>query len=252
MERIFFDRRVIYADFKEVNVNFEIVVARYKEDISWTDLLNPEYRVTVYNKHEGQNLIENVGREAHTYLYHIISRYDSLADYTVFVQGNPLEHCDVLHQRLDQFLSLKHRDDFTFLFDSSQNIIQCDPNSQPFGSMDGKMIPSGKLYEALTLRKSPGFFIASPGSQFIASKKLIKSWKKEFYQKCINSVSYSSNPIEAHCFERIFPMIFEQKIQYSNVKIQYPDDSFYKEYVNSHIIEDEILLDGSLGFCEEK
>ena len=231
-------------------MNFEIVVARYKEDISWIDLVNPEYKVTVYNKYDGENLIENVGREAHTYLHHIIERYDSLADYTVFVQGNPIDHCDAFHQRLDQFLLQKKKEDFTFLFDSSQNMIQCDVNSQPFGFFNDEMIPSGRLYEFLTLRKSPHFFISSPGSQFITSKKIIRGWKKEFYEKCIDTVSYNSNPIEAHCFERIFPMIFEQRFQYSDIKISYPVDKFYENYLSSHLFNGEISLDGKLGFKE--
>ncbi len=31
--------------------------------------------------------LPNVGRETHTYLHHIVSRYDSLADWTVFSQA---------------------------------------------------------------------------------------------------------------------------------------------------------------------
>lgn len=69
--------------------NFQIVVSRYNEDISWTFKYSPN--VIIYNK--GQDYIPNaislpnVGRESHTYLYHIISNYHQLADRTVFVQG---------------------------------------------------------------------------------------------------------------------------------------------------------------------
>ena len=37
--------------------------------------------------------LPNVGREADTYLHHILARYDDLADVVVFCQGNPLDHC---------------------------------------------------------------------------------------------------------------------------------------------------------------
>lgn len=67
----------------------EIVVARYNEDISWTKPF--ETITTIYNKGE-DNIpnsinLKNVGRESHTYLYHIVNNYDSLADITVFFQG---------------------------------------------------------------------------------------------------------------------------------------------------------------------
>jgi hypothetical protein len=220
----------------------EIVVARYKEDLSWVDMINPAYTVTVYNKHDGENLVENIGRESHTYLHHIIQRYDSLADYTLFVQGAPLEHCDIFYQSLDHFCSLKEKQDFSFLLDSSSNMIQCDNNGQPYGIVNESMIPVGYVYEKITMRKSPGFFISSPGSQFIVSKKAIKNWKLEFYKKAIETISYSSNPLEGHCFERMFPMIFEPRLQYSNLKIQYPNDKFHNDYLGEYFIDGEIKL----------
>jgi hypothetical protein len=35
--------------------------------------------------------LDNVGRESHTWLFHIVARYDSLADYTLFIPGSMLE-----------------------------------------------------------------------------------------------------------------------------------------------------------------
>ena len=67
----------------------EIVVARYNEDLTW---LNPYLSIaTIYNKglediDNSINII-NVGRESHTYLYHIINNYENLADRTIFFQG---------------------------------------------------------------------------------------------------------------------------------------------------------------------
>jgi hypothetical protein len=45
-----------------------------------------KYRVTVVDS------IPNIGREAHTYLYHIVERYSALAELTLFVQGDPFPH----------------------------------------------------------------------------------------------------------------------------------------------------------------
>ena len=36
---------------------------------------------------EGSAVLPNVGRESHSYLHHIVSRYDELAPWTVFTQA---------------------------------------------------------------------------------------------------------------------------------------------------------------------
>ncbi len=77
-------------------MDVELVVARFQEDISWTTRFNG--RVIVYNKgnHISADVdvrpLPNVGREAHTYLHHILENWDSLADVTIFTQGDPIEH----------------------------------------------------------------------------------------------------------------------------------------------------------------
>jgi hypothetical protein len=68
----------------------EIVLARYDEDISWSDMY-ADVR-TVYCKGDidcdpDWHKLPNVGREGHTYLHHIVENYDMLADWTVFSQA---------------------------------------------------------------------------------------------------------------------------------------------------------------------
>ena len=74
-----------------------IVVARYNESIDWTKF----YNCIIYNKGDpientntttNVTTLPNVGREGHTYLHHIINNYDTLSDYTMFLQGNPFDH----------------------------------------------------------------------------------------------------------------------------------------------------------------
>ena len=75
--------------------NYQIVVARYNENIDW---LNSEKdHCIIYNKSKPLNIpneiiLPNVGRESHTYLYHIIENYDNLSDKTIFFQGNIRDH----------------------------------------------------------------------------------------------------------------------------------------------------------------
>lgn len=76
------------------HIDVEVVVAHYDENLDWIDYAlrkAPHVRYSVYSKNkeppEGTTSIPNVGRESHTFLYHIVKHYDSLADWTVFTQA---------------------------------------------------------------------------------------------------------------------------------------------------------------------
>ncbi|XP_022083783.1 uncharacterized protein LOC110975530 isoform X3 [Acanthaster planci] len=72
----------------------EFVIAHYNEGLDW---LRPfANRSHVYHKGKEKappfevfkwERLPNVGREGHTYLYHIIQNYDNLSNLTIFLQG---------------------------------------------------------------------------------------------------------------------------------------------------------------------
>lgn len=79
----------------------EIVIARWNEDISWSDMYTSVR--TVYDKSsESEHLpastrgeivkLPNLGRESYTYLWHIVNNYDNLAKVTAFTQGSVPTH----------------------------------------------------------------------------------------------------------------------------------------------------------------
>ena len=77
----------------------EIVVARYNENLDWLKKIkkSKDLKITVYNK--GPDDIDvpfirlpNIGRESHTYLYHIINNYENLAEQIIFCQGDSIFH----------------------------------------------------------------------------------------------------------------------------------------------------------------
>lgn len=95
---------IITTQFKKNNINetTELVVARYNEDLLWLQQIPFEIKITVYNKGK-DNLpifypnikvikLPNIGREAHTYFYHVITNYHNLADRIIFLQGSPFDH----------------------------------------------------------------------------------------------------------------------------------------------------------------
>lgn len=89
-----------------------VVIARYNESLDWIDLFTKfinEFKVKIYVYNKGGNLVvhdmdgvdstiealPNVGRESHTYLYHMIEHYGAEAsdnDITIFLQGHIDDH----------------------------------------------------------------------------------------------------------------------------------------------------------------
>ena len=83
-------------------------MARYNENLDW--LLPYNDCTVVYNKGEQDltefktiNTLKNIGREGHTYLYHIIQNYDSLPDRLTFMQGDSLIHNHTIIFGLDNY-----------------------------------------------------------------------------------------------------------------------------------------------------
>ena len=81
-----------------------IVISVYNENIEWIQHINRDvFEIYIYNKGNPATLnthnvpchinhLPNIGRESHTYLYHIIEHYDCLPDKIVFTQGHPFDH----------------------------------------------------------------------------------------------------------------------------------------------------------------
>ena len=82
-----------------------LAIARYNESLDWIDAIPADFRVIVYNKgdiinsqivlNRADNIIqrENIGREAETYLHHMIMADEAdPQDFTVFTQADPFEH----------------------------------------------------------------------------------------------------------------------------------------------------------------
>jgi hypothetical protein len=69
-------------------MNVQLCLSRYKEDVTWVDLLDCDY--IIYSKTPGDHNYISIGRdsEASTYLTHIISNYQELAEWTFFLHAH--------------------------------------------------------------------------------------------------------------------------------------------------------------------
>ena len=88
-------------------MKIRLVVAKYREDLTWLNqIVNHGLDVIIYDKSDislnksndyvkvSDNYFKlpNIGREAHTYIKHIVENYDDLYDVEVFSQGGVYDH----------------------------------------------------------------------------------------------------------------------------------------------------------------
>ena len=165
----------------------EIVVSRYNEDLRWTN----RYKdfVTVYNKGddeiENSIKLENIGREGHTYLHHIVNNYDNLSEYTVFLQGDPVyPHSPKLHGYLNYLLYANEIIPEFFWF--SERIVEGDfeYKREDYHSI----FPNIKYAYEKVFGKQPEMetFIFGAGAQFCASRDKIRERPVEFYKNILD------------------------------------------------------------------
>lgn len=181
----------------------DVIVSRYQEDVEWT---NGVENVIVYNKGPTTPItrhpvivLPNVGREGHTYLYHIIQNYDRLADHTCFLQGHPFDHSPMLEMSLKTFdpvpfYSLSRVHSINLCYDPtdfSLHPLLIDMYARVFGHV-----------------KTNHEFTFGAGAQFIVSRDAIRSRPKSFYENLLQIMEYSVHPPEGFALERFWTMIF--------------------------------------------
>jgi hypothetical protein len=214
------------------------VVARYREDLGWLRGLG--LPCVVYNK--GPELgpaelaglppgsrvaaLPNTGREAHTYLTHIIGNYGDLPRHTVFLQGDPFAHLappeeprvtpEGLRGRL---LDLAARDmPFAGL---AWFRLRCDGLGRPHDLADpakegrwkgwGRDIPVAACFEALFGRPAPREFIArAPTGNMLVRADRILTRPLDFYRRALAMVLADADDAAntGHAFERLWQAVF--------------------------------------------
>ena len=209
--------------------SYSIVVARYNEDIAWLKPLMDH--CVIYNKGPALGLkneisLPNVGRESHTYLYHIIQNYDSLTDIVVFTQARISDH----RGSNDPNYLLKMRDEaekagksvppeihtdgrgLAYCWNSSFNLDKrCYLSifGNPSCYKEKRIVPFKTWFENHITTPYPNPISIYPNALFAVTKKHILSRPKSYYESLIQQCDYAIKPTEAHFFERSWYYIFD-------------------------------------------
>jgi len=166
--------------------------------------------------------IDNVGRESHTYLYHIINNYDNLADVTIFLPGSSDNGIKKKNSNLLLYKIMKNNNNTIFIGEKYDNVQayfnnftlddwsstdKSNKHINPESILEKcKDRPYGKWYkkhfpDLLTKYVAYGGIIA-------ISKKHILQHPKSYYENLIQELSTTSNPEVGHYFERSWQAIF--------------------------------------------
>jgi hypothetical protein len=191
--------------------HYEIVVAKYNEDISWTK----NYKhVKVYDKSKGD--LPNIGGESHTYLTYIIENYENLPDVVFFTQGKFSDHYNT---EPDYFINLqdKYSQNYTYL--PSQNYFY-NNESQNYDKDHLYFYKEYKLHsDKLGYRTWFKTYVDENhnidegvtlwwGAIFSVTRDCILSRPKQYYQMLLDYIPYENSPEVGHYFERSWFYIF--------------------------------------------
>ncbi len=195
----------------------EIVVAYYGENVKWLKNVK-DYKITIYNKssYDIENTIslDNVGREMHTYFYHIIQNYDNLSDVTFFTQGNPLDHVsnfiDILNGYPQTLINSVISINDTHFF-SDKPAFNCDMyGSDIYGNSYHWGLDMNVIWNTIFTSPAPKNIEFTGGCIFCVTKEQIKIRDLSFYQKCFElSKNRDTSPWE---FERLMSFLFNENI----------------------------------------
>jgi len=184
-----------------------LVIARYREDVNWVYRVK-DWDLFLYNKGDlmvGLDSIPlpNVGREAGTYLHHIVEHYDRLADQTAFVQGHPFDHNPDLLEALHAFEGSGSFSVFSrhAHLAAKLGLLRCDLTGAP----DHGGLPLEEFAQRHGIAIPFDHLVFAAGAQFIVSRDRLRARPLAFYQQLLKE---SADPIAGYLLERLWPSIF--------------------------------------------
>lgn len=185
----------------------DLVLARFNEDVNWTPRQTGDLLVVIYNKGAGgRPILHNVGREAHTYLHHIVARYKTLADWTFFSQADPIPHCPDLAHIVETWPDSYRKSVFYVCpdqnFFSNQPVRFLEPS--PVG--DDALNDCAGLWGELFVSPMPEGIVFAPGAIFAITRAKLLSRSVAFYQRAMElAVTRPRGPWE---FERLWAYLW--------------------------------------------
>lgn len=201
-----------------------LIISRYNEDLEWLQNING-FQINIYNKgpeikYKFSNItkLKNVGRESHTWLYHIVNHYDKLGDLIIFQQGRiddlgcmAFNNPEKYEKIIDKYGFAASRYGLLGPFHWSWN-VGIEKNIKYKKDWEQKNISRSKVgfrnFAKELFPEIPIFVATSYGGCFAVKKESIKLYKIDFYEQLLKILSKNKNPIEGHYLERLWCYMF--------------------------------------------
>lgn len=203
-------------------MSIDLVISLFDKDISWLkDITNKNVSPVIYRKgdiatHEQEIVIEpNVGRDVHTFFYHILHNYDKLADVTFFVQDYPFDHWGDLIEILnsetwEEKATLKNGGYYGFhnntlgtawstpiqgWLDTNQHgtgkVLVCNNDGSPQDLVNN--IDVNEYWSNYFTNNPPSVYEFMPGGHFGVTKEQVRLRPKEFYERIVHDLATIDN-----------------------------------------------------------
>jgi hypothetical protein len=176
------------------------------------------------------HILDNIGSESRTYLYHICKNYTLLADVTIFVQGDVYKNDSFVpphtsmgtREMKSRALELKD-DEVLALGDRRRRFVdwygipweKCPAHAEWYAKHNGdEMIradrtPSEAWADAIG-EAHPKAIYWTEGSCFAVRAETVRQWTRQFYEKLLHMFS-GVNGETAHYMERFWYAIFSER-----------------------------------------
>ncbi len=226
----------------DISSNIDIIVSRYNEDLEWmNEYPFNQFKYIVYNKGTNDNFnkkyikeiinINNVGRESHTYLYHIISNYNNLAKINIFFPGSL--DIEKKNYKSKYLLKLIKKNNKAYLVGKYTNNLKKKFEKfyldewQSTNSKNNKINPENILLKS-NIRPYSKWFTNRFGNIivnyycfygiFSIDKRDIIQHPKSYYEDLIKDLNTHSNPEAGHYYERSWTAVFHP-LKYTKIKL---------------------------------
>jgi len=193
----------------------DLVVARWEEDLAWLGNVASGIRPQVYNKGApgawpGETALPNQGREAHTYLHHLVEHYDALSVVTVFCQGRPFDHAFDFHRILARLAREGLADPPGFEWighiidtdDAAGSLLYQKWSKNP----EGRPLDLAGTWADVFGTPCPERFTFACGAQFAATRARLRSRPRAFYERALEAGTAREDA--PHAFERMWNHVF--------------------------------------------
>jgi hypothetical protein len=191
----------------------ELVIAIFSRNYDWIGQIDENVKIKKYNKNteniqDGEILISpNLGRDVHTFFYHIVNEYDNLSEYTIFSQDYPFDHVSnyieiINGDETTWELHAKQKSENCWFFCTEHPILTCDLHGNP-NHPGLEILP---VWENIFENSPPSSIQFTPSGHFIISKNKIHEKPKSYYENILKILE--TNEESPWVIERLEPYIF--------------------------------------------